>query len=176
MLKARINLANVALAVLSLTGLALVSTAASATALPSGVPDLSVAADRYVQTDVSCNGGQATAAIRTRVSGIEQVSFAPIKARPGTDSKPLPVTCSEGEFRLGSKKLTNTEVASYALANQTFATEGVDWVLILTPTNQPAMYVPGFSSEVACEQAVNIWQGRDRGENDRPGHAVCVQR
>lgn len=175
-MKACITLAHTAQAVLSITGLTLVVTAASATALPSGIPDLSVAADRYVHTDVSCYGGQATAAVRSRVSGIEQVSFAPINALLGKDSKPLPVTCSEGEFRLGGKKLTNSEVAAYALANQTYATDRVDWVLILTPTNQPATYVPGFTTEVACEQAVNIWQGRDRGENDRPGHAVCVQR
>jgi hypothetical protein len=77
---------------------------------------------------------------------------------------------------LGGKTLTNSEVAAYALANQTFATDRVDWVLILTPTNQPATYVPGFTTEVACEQAVNIWQGRGRGEIDRPGYAVCVQR
>lgn len=51
-----------------------------------------------------------------------------------------------------------------------------DWVLILTPTNQSATYVPGFNSEVACTQAVNIWQGRDRKAGDQPGHAVCVAR
>ncbi|NNB33940.1 hypothetical protein [Pseudomonas fragi] len=51
-----------------------------------------------------------------------------------------------------------------------------DWVLILTPTNQSATYVPGFNSEVACTQAVNIWQGRDRNAGDQPGHAVCVAR
>ncbi|MFL6970076.1 hypothetical protein ACJ6X8_27990 [Pseudomonas alvandae] len=171
----RITLAA-SMAVLSLPCLTLVSTATSASGLPSGVTDLSVAADRYVQTEVSCYGGRAAAAIRTRDSGIEQVSLAPIQARSGTDSKLLPVTCSDGEFRLGGNKLTNIEVANYAIANRAYAADSKDWVLILTPINQPATHVPGFSSEVACVQAVNIWQGRDRAKDDRPGHAVCVQR
>ena len=159
---------------LSLAVLALVSTAASATALPSGIPDLSGVADRYVQSEVRCNGGQAVAAIRSHSKGIEQVTFVPIQAGSGTNL--LPVTCNDGEFRLDGKKLTSSEVATYALANHAIEADREDWVLIITPTNQPAMYVPGFRHEVACQQAANIWQGRDRVEGDRPGHAVCIQR
>ena len=159
-----------------ITALTLVSTAASATALPSGVSDLSGVADRYVQTEVRCSSGQAVAAIRSHSSGVEQVSFAPIQARSAKNSNLLPVTCNDGEFRLDGKRLTSTEVATYAMSNRAVAPDRGDWVLILTPPNQSATYVPGFSSEVACEQAVNIWQGRDRAASDRPGHAVCVAR
>ena len=166
----------ITLAMLTLTGFTLASTAARASALPSGVPDLSVAADRYVQTEVSCNGGKATVVARTHVSGIEQVSIEVIQARLVTDSKLSPVNCGDGKFRLGGKALTNTEVATYAMENLAYAAARKDWVLIVTPLNQPATHVPGFSSEVACEQAVSIWQGRGRAKDHRPGHAVCVQR
>lgn len=164
------------MAALSLAVLALVPTAANATALPSGIPDLSGVADRFVQEEVRCNGGQAVSAIRSHSKGIEQVTFAPIQAGSGTNSKLLPVTCNDGEFRLDGKKLTSSEVATYAQANHAIGADREDWVLIITPTNQPAMYVPGFRHEVACQQAANIWQGRDRAEGDRPGHAVCIQR
>ncbi|MDZ5605265.1 hypothetical protein SJI00_21050 [Pseudomonas sp. RP23018S] len=175
-MKVCISLTNAALGVFALAGLTLFMSAANANALPSGVPDFGVAADRYVQSEVSCNGGQALAAVRSRVSGIEQVSYASINVRLGKDSKPLPVTCSDGEYRLDGKALTNTEVATYAIANRPYTADSKDWVLILTPLNQSATYVPGFSSEVACKQAVNIWQGRGHAKNDLPGHAVCVQR
>lgn len=173
-MKARTPL-TASMAALSLTCLSLVSNAAGASPLPSGIPDLSEVADHYVQTEVQCFAGQANAAIRNRHNGgIEQVSFAPIQAT--TRAKLTPVTCSEGEFRLDGKKLTNTEVAAYALASRDVAADRADWVLILTPINQPATHVPGFSSEVACKQAVNVWQGRGRSEGVPPGHAVCVQR
>lgn len=67
-MKACITLTNAALAVFALTGLTLFVSAANATALPSGVTDLGVAADRYVQSEVSCNGDQAIAAVRSRVA------------------------------------------------------------------------------------------------------------
>ncbi|WP_440057861.1 hypothetical protein [Pseudomonas fragariae (ex Marin et al. 2024)] len=165
----------ITLALLSLTGWSLVSTAASATDLPSGVPDLRVAVDRYVQTEVSCNSGRANVAVRSHSSGIEQVSFESIWGL-GTDSRLSPVTCRDGEFRFRGKTLTNIEVATLATTTRAVAADRNDWVLILTPINQPATHVTGFSSEVACMQAVNIWQGRDRAKDEQPGHAVCVQR
>lgn len=164
--------------------LMIASSAASAVVGPSTAGSINIEdfkasvdafADRFVQTEVQCSDGQAIKTVRTRQNGgIEQVSFEPILA--AESGKSTQVTCSDGEFQLGGKKLTNTEVAAYAVATRIVEADPEDWVLILTPTNQPATYVPHFSSEVACEQAVNIWQGRDREEKDRPGHAVCVGR
>lgn len=159
-----------------ITALTLVSAAASATVLPSDVPDLNDVADRYVQSKIRCTDGQASVATRTRISGIEQISFEVVQARPEPNSKLFPITCGDRGFLLNGKKLTTPEVATYAMANHSPAADRGEWVLILTPTNQPATFLPGFNSEVACEQAVNIWQGRGRAENDRPGHAVCIQR
>lgn len=97
------------------TTLILASTAASAIGLPSGVPDLSEAAELYVQKEVSCLNEYAYVAIRTRDS-IEHVSYAPVQAQTGTEATPLLVTCGDDGYLLNGKKLTSIELANYALA------------------------------------------------------------
>lgn len=99
----------------TLTTLLLASTAASATGLPGGVPDLSEASELYVQKEVSCLNGYAYVAIRTRDS-IEHVSYAPVQAQTGTQATPLLVTCGDGGYRLNGKELTSIELTNYALA------------------------------------------------------------
>jgi hypothetical protein len=99
----------------TLTTLLLGSTAASATGLPSGVLDLSEAAELYVQKEVRCLNGYASVAIRTRDS-IEHVSYAPVQAQTGTEVTPLLVTCGDDGYRLNGKKLTSIELTDYALA------------------------------------------------------------
>lgn len=158
-----------------ITALTFFSAAANATSVPSEI-DSNEQADRYVQSEIRCVGGQASVAARTRVSGIEQTSYEAVQARPEPNSKMFTVTCGDRGFLLNGKKLTTPEVANYAMANHSLADDRGDWVLILTPSNQPATFLPGFKSEVTCEQAVNIWQGRGRADTDRPGHAVCIQR
>lgn len=160
-----------------ITTFTLVTTVASATGLPNGASGLQQeVADRYVQSEVSCLNGKASVAARTRQSGIERITFEPLLVRSSPDSKLLPVTCADGGFLLSGKKLTTQEVATYAMETPALVADRSDWVLILTPTNQPATYVPDFTSEVACEQAANIWQGRGPADRDRPGLAVCIQR
>lgn len=97
------------------TTLLLAATAASATGLPSGVPDLSEAAEHYVQNEVNCFNGYASVAIRTRDS-IEHISYEPVQAQIGTEATPLLVTCGDDGYRLNGKKLTSIELANYALA------------------------------------------------------------
>lgn len=46
------------------------------------------------------------------------------------------------------------------------------WVLILTPTDQPATYVPGFTSEKTCEIARQKWWDKQKGLSHT---AVCVK-
>lgn len=65
------------------TTLILASTAASAIGLLGGVLDLSEAAELYLQKEVSCLNGYASAAICTR-DKIEHVSYAPVQAHTGT--------------------------------------------------------------------------------------------
>lgn len=99
----------------TIAALLLVPTAVSATGVPSGVPDLTDAAEHFVQKEVSCYGGHASVAIRTRDS-IEHVSFAPIQVDAGTDSKQSRITCDGGGYQLRGKNLTNLELTNYALA------------------------------------------------------------
>lgn len=98
-----------------IAALLLVPTAVTATGLRGDVPDLSHAAEHYVQKEVSCFGGHASVVIRNRDS-IEHVSFAPIQVDTGTDAKPSPITCGESGYQLNGKELTNIELANYALA------------------------------------------------------------
>lgn len=46
------------------------------------------------------------------------------------------------------------------------------WVLILSPEDQPTVYVPGFTSEKTCEVAITKWQ---KSQQNIFLKAVCVK-
>lgn len=160
---------------LPLLCLSLASHAADAAELSSPPPSMSGAADRYVQSEVKCSDGRAITTNRTRSHGaFEQISFEPILVTIGL--KQIPISCSEGNFSLAGKRLTNIEVFTYAMTSRDDLGVRDDWVLILNRVDQPATYVPGFSSEATCKQAVSTWEDRGRSEGGPQGHAVCVKR
>ncbi|WP_434598612.1 hypothetical protein M1D58_27440 (plasmid) [Pseudomonas sp. R4-76] len=70
------------------------------------------AAQQFVAENVSCNHGVAWVALKTRVSGIEQVSFAPLQnQRDGVTS----ITCSHNGYQANGQALTDLQLAMYAM-------------------------------------------------------------
>lgn len=89
----------------------------TAAASASGAPvDVSVAAEQYVKTNVSCAQGKAMVAAQSHSSGIAQISYQPILARQARNTDAVAISCDgNGGYMLNDVVLTNVELATYAM-------------------------------------------------------------
>jgi len=70
------------------------------------------AAQQYVAENVICSDGVALVALKTRQSGIEQVSFTPLQNKPDGVTT---VTCSPSGYQANGQPLTDLQLALYAM-------------------------------------------------------------